>query len=172
MVYLGTIDQEIAPGVFDCFSDETLVCVMPQGFFRRWDEQGNVSFVEWKPPVHLLRSIDVLVFSELDVPEPDELVRRWEKHVPIVVVTRAERGATVYQAGTMCHYPARPTRQVDPTGAGDVFAAAFLVRLAETKDACEAARFANATASFSIEKPGPAGIPERQAVEAYLDSGF
>ncbi|MFC2037385.1 ribokinase, partial [Chloroflexota bacterium] len=33
MVYLGTIDQEIDPTVFHCFSDEALICVMPQGFF-------------------------------------------------------------------------------------------------------------------------------------------
>ncbi len=35
-----------------------------------------------------------------------------------------------------------------------VFAAAFLIRLAETQDPCEAARFANVVASFSVEKPG------------------
>jgi sugar/nucleoside kinase (ribokinase family) len=168
MVYLGTIDQEIHETVFRCFADEALICVMPQGFFRRWDEQGRVSFTEWNPSVTVLRRINVLVFSELDVPDPERLARDWGRFVPIVIVTQAERGATVYQSGEPCHYPARPTHQVDPTGAGDVFAAAFLIRLAETNDPCQAASFANAVASFSIEKPGVAGIPVRQRVEAYL----
>jgi 1D-myo-inositol 3-kinase len=83
-------------------------------------------------------------------------------------VTHAERGATVYQAGAVCHHPPRPAQQVDPTGAGDVFAAAFLIRMAETRDATEAAAFANVVASFSVEGPGVAGIPWRSRVEAYL----
>jgi sugar/nucleoside kinase (ribokinase family) len=173
MVYLGSIDQEIEPSVFRCFAPDALICVMPQGFFRRWDERGLVSFVEWDPPEDVLRRIDVLVISELDVPDPQQLVRDWQDLVKIIVVTRADRGATVYRAGESCHYPARPTQQVDPTGAGDVFAAAYLIRFSETRDACESARFANAAASFSIEKPGVTGIPVREQVEAYLrESGL
>jgi sugar/nucleoside kinase (ribokinase family) len=170
MIYLGSIDQEIDEGVFHSFSPDSLICVMPQGFFRRWDERGLVSFVEWTPPEDVLRRIDALVISELDVPDPEQLVRGWQDLVKIMVVTRADRGATVYQAGESCHFPARPTQQVDPTGAGDVFAAAYLIRFHETRDACESARFGNVAASFSIEKPGVAGIPSRDQVEAYLDA--
>jgi 1D-myo-inositol 3-kinase len=90
--------------------------------------------------------------------------------VDIIAVTHAERGATVYHAGEPCRYPPRPAKQTDPTGAGDVFAAAFLVRLAETGDPCQAAPFANTVASFSIEGPGVSGIPPRQQVDAYLDA--
>lgn len=168
MAYLGSIDQEIDPSVFHCFAAETSICVMPQGFFRRWDSQGRVSFAPWTPPEAVLRRTKVLVLSELDVPDPDGLVRDWRRFIDIIVVTQAERGATVYHAGEPCHYPARPTQQVDPTGAGDVFAAAFLLRLAETGDPCLAAPFANAVASFSIEAPGIKGIPQRGPVEAYL----
>jgi sugar/nucleoside kinase (ribokinase family) len=169
MVYLGTIDKEIDASVFHCFGDESLICVMPQGFFRRWDDQGRISFAEWTPSEAMLRSINVLILSELDVPDPDQLVCKWGQSIETMVITRAERGATVYQRGSLCHYPARPTRQVDPTGAGDVFAAAFLLRTAETGDPCQAARFANVAASFSIEGPGVSGIPFRQQVEAYLN---
>lgn len=165
MVYLGSIDQEIDPEVWRCFAGDALICVMPQGLFRRWDARGHVSFVEWTPPEEVLRRTSVLVISELDVPDPERLVRNWQELVQIIVITRAERGATVYQHGESCYYPARPTQQVDPTGAGDVFAAAFLVRLSETNDPCEAARFANVVASFSVEKPGLLGIPFRSQVD-------
>ena len=168
MVYLGTIDQEIDPSVFCCFDESSLLCVMPQGFFRRWDQEGVVHFTDWMPSESVLRRIKLLVISELDVPDPEHVVRDWGRFVEILVVTRAERGATVYQAGESCHYPARPANQVDPTGAGDVFSAAFLIRLAETGDGCQAAAFANAVASFSVEKPGITGIPRRPQVEAYL----
>jgi 1D-myo-inositol 3-kinase len=168
MVYLGSIDQEIAPEVFCCFGDESLICVMPQGFFRCWDEQGHVSFTEWQPSEAQLRCIDVLVISELDVPAPEGLVNDWGRFVDVIVITRAERGATVYHRGEQCHYPTRPAREVDLTGAGDVFAAAFLLCLSETGDPCEAARFANAAASFSVEGPGVTAIPTRRQVEDYL----
>lgn len=168
MAYLGTIDQEIAPGVFGCFSDDVLLGVMPQGFFRQWDDEGHVSFSEWLPAEEQLRRIHVLVISELDVPNPQQWAREWARFVQVMVVTHAERGATVYHQGEATYFPARPARQVDPTGAGDVFTAAFLIRLAETGDPCQSAVFANGVASFSIEKPGIAGIPERRVVDEYL----
>ena len=168
MVYLGSIDQEIDPAIFGCFSEESVLCVMPQGFFRRWDKDGRVSFAEWRPSEAVLRCIDVLVISELDVPDPESLMNDWGKFVDTFVVTRAERGATVYRRGEQCHYPARSAREVDPTGAGDVFAAAFLLRFSETGDPCESARFANAAASFSVEGEGVTAIPTRPQVEEYL----
>ena len=170
LVYLGSIDKEIEPEVLSCFAPDVLVGVMPQGFFRRWDERGHISFAEWTTPKEILQHINVLVISELDVPDPYALVRDWGQYVDVVVITHAERGATVYHAGEPCHYPARPAVETDPTGAGDVFTAAFLIRYAETRDPCRAAPFANAVASFSVEGPGISGIPHRPRVEAYLEA--
>jgi 1D-myo-inositol 3-kinase len=169
IAHLGPLDQEIDEGVFHCFDDQVLIGVTPQGFLRRWDDQGHVSFAEWTPPESILRRINVLILSELDVPDPDRLVLDWGRFIGIIVVTRAERGATVYQASTSYHLPARPARQVDPTGAGDVFAASFMIRLIETGDPHQAAEFANVVASFSVEGPGVTAIPLRRQVEAYLE---
>ena len=60
---------------------------------------------------------------------------------------------------------ARPT---DLTGAGDVFAAAFLIRYADTDDPWEAARWGAAAASLVIEGPGVDAVPTLAAVEARL----
>lgn len=169
MVHLGPLDQEIDEGIFHCFDDNVLIGVTPQGFLRQWDKEGNISPTEWNPPEAILRCINVLILSEMDVPDPDGLVRDWGPMIDTIVMTRAEKGATVYHSGEPCHYPARPAQQIDPTGAGDVFAPAFMIRLTETGDPCQAAQFANAVASFSIEGPGVTGIPTRQQVEAYLD---
>jgi sugar/nucleoside kinase (ribokinase family) len=170
MVHLGPLDQEIAEGIFHCFDDEVLIGVTPQGFLRRWDEQGLVSFTEWTPSEAILRRINVLVLSEHDVPDPEGLVRDWGRFIDFIVITKAEQGATVYYRGESCHHPARPAQQVDPTGAGDVFAPAFMIRLLESGDPCQAADFANAVASFSTEGPGVSGIPQRSEVTAYLEA--
>jgi sugar/nucleoside kinase (ribokinase family) len=89
-------------------------------------------------------------------------------------MTQGARGCTVFVNGEARQIPGFPAREVDPTGAGDVFAAAFLVRLSETHDPFQAARFANATASFCVEASGVTGIPTREQVQARLDgySGF
>jgi len=168
LIYIGAIAQEIDLSVFHCFADDVLVGVMPQGFFRQWDGQGRVSFTDWQPLPEVLRGIHVLVISEADVIDPEERAQAWGRYTESAIVTHAERGATIYHAQGQCHYPARPAREVDPTGAGDVFTAAFLIRLAETGDPCQAAPFANAVASFSVEGPGVEGIPWREQVEAYM----
>jgi len=169
VAYIGSIDQEIAPDVFACFAPNVLLGVMPQGFFRRWDADGLVRFTAWEPGEEILRCIDVLVISEQDVPDPEGLARRWNRWIDTIVITRAAQGATVYRNGEPCHYPTRPAQEVDPTGAGDVFSAAYLIRLSETGDPCLAAHFANTVASFSVEGRGVSSIPSRRRVEEYLE---
>ena len=60
--------------------------------------------------------------------------------------------------------PAYPINEVDPTGAGDVFAAAFLTHLHKHGNPEQAIDFANCTASFSVEQAGIAGIPTTDMV--------
>ena len=48
--------------------------------------------------------------------------------------------------------------EVDPTGAGDVFAASFVIGLHQRGDPVWAADFACAAAAFAVESPGLSGI--------------
>ena len=98
------------------------------------------------------------------------------EEVPLLVLTEYHDGSTVYQRqpdGSIAITKIPPRRAVerDPTGAGDVFTTAFMIRLQETGDPVEAARFANVTASFSVEHPGVSGIPTRdQVIYAYMQA--
>lgn len=51
--------------------------------------------------------------------------------VEVAVITESEHGAHVWAGGRHWHVPAVPTRIVDATGAGDLFAGAFLWGVAE-----------------------------------------
>jgi sugar/nucleoside kinase (ribokinase family) len=78
----------------------------------------------------VLRHVDVLKLAEEEaqalVDEPSEGALR-ALEVPEVVVTLGSRGCIVVARRTLVHVPAEPLEIVDPTGAGDAFAAAYMV---------------------------------------------
>lgn len=173
VVLLGPLVDDVATDVAQIFGDQTLVAAVPQGWMRRWDETGRVFAKPWEMAREILPYLDVLVLSLEDIDFDLSRLDLFIEHVPLVVLTEYRDGSTVYQRGadgavTMTKIPPRPANEVDPTGAGDTFATAFVLRLQETGDPIQAARFANVTASFGVEAPGVAGIPNREQVLAYL----
>lgn len=167
IVLLGAVAAEIDPAFAERFA-HSLLGAVPQGFGRRWDETGRVLPRDWEEAETIAPYTDLLVFSEEDFGGDPEVHRHLIQLFPLVVVTLSARGSVVYQNGIATHIPPRPANEVDPTGAGDVFTAAMLIRLYETGDPLQAAYFANIVASFAIEDIGPQGIPTREQVEAYL----
>lgn len=143
-----------------------LTGVAPQGFFRRWNEAGFVEFRDWEEASSALSRADVVSMSEEDHLAPEELAEEFPGRA--FVVTKGASGARVYSQGDVFDLPAFTAVEVDPTGAGDVFAAALLVALREGQTVVRAARFASCVASFAVEAPGLDGIPTREAAEGRL----
>jgi sugar/nucleoside kinase (ribokinase family) len=143
--------------------------VAPQGYFRRWDSGGTVYAAPWQNARDRLQSTDCLILSQDDPPQLEVFMQEAVGSVPIVAVTKGRKGVQVYSDQDTYHVPALIREAVDPTGAGDVFAAAFLVALREGRPVFDAARFGCSAASFSVEKPGILGIPpSREAVGARI----
>ena len=88
--------------------------------------------------------------------------------VKLGIETLGPEGCKVYYQGQVIHVPVRPEVEVDPTGAGDIFAAAFFIRYHESGDIIKAAQFANACASLSVRGRGMDSIPDLPEVEAHL----
>jgi sugar/nucleoside kinase (ribokinase family) len=174
LVHMGPLAREMDESLVHLFPASNVIAT-PQGWFRSWDETGRVSLGEWPGAERLLPYLSALVLSDEDICGDPACIERFAAITRTLVVTKGPRGATVYHVGQSHHFPTRPAREVDPTGAGDVFAAAFLIRLHETagspggEDPWEAARFANVVGSFSVEGPGTSAIPSRAQVEAYLE---
>ena len=74
--------------------------------------------------------------------------------VPNCVVTDGPHGAHVRYAGTECHVPAYPCTPKDLTGAGDMFAGAFLYGVTHGLDPATAAKGANFLAMKVITQLG------------------
>jgi len=169
-VVLGTVARELDDGLFDAFPGATVV-LAAQGYLRSWDADGTVRPRRWDGAEETVGRAAATVVSEEDLAGEEDVAARWSRRAP-VIVTLAERGARVYRDGGAAEVSAfGPARVVDPTGAGDAFAAGLALALREGRSLLEAARFANAVASFSVEAVGTAGLAERRAVEARLAGG-
>jgi sugar/nucleoside kinase (ribokinase family) len=174
IVLLGPLAQELSPDIVSLFPRRpgTILAATPQGWLRRWDADGRVWPTPWMEAERVLPQIDVLILSHDDLlpfadgnrRDADAILHRWSMHVPLLVATDGRHGATLFRHGQTQRFPAYPINEVDPTGAGDVFAAAFLTHLHKHGNPEQAIDFANCTASFSVEQAGIAGIPTTEMV--------
>lgn len=164
ILHLGPIADESDPAIARVFP-HALRAATPQGWLRRTDADQRVWHLPHRDIIARLPELDVVVMSDEDVAGDVDAVDAYRERIRIVVLTHGARGATVYGVGDLLHVPVYPAHEVDPTGAGDVFAAAFLIRYHQTHDLMEAARFAAATASFVVEGPGAGAAPTLAQVE-------
>ncbi len=163
IVLLGPVANELPFDAAGWFSDDSFISAVPQGWQRSRETTGKV-VVSPDLPDGLSKRIDAVVVSEADV--PSIRVQSWTETFPIVVVTRGRRGARMYADGRVHDVPPVAANEVDATGAGDVWAAAFAIRLVETDDVTLAANFASVAAAMSVEHRGMRGIPTRDAIAA------
>jgi len=90
-----------------------------------------------------------------------------QKDAKLAVVTRSEKGCVVIDKDAMTAVPAAPIAQVaDVTGAGDLFAAGFLVGLARGKDVKTAARLGGLAAAEVIQHIGARPMVSLKALAA------
>jgi 1D-myo-inositol 3-kinase len=177
IVLLGPLAQEIVPELATIFP-AALLGATPQGWLRQWDSSGLVSPTSWASSFDILPRLHALILSREDViahnggnhqqDQIETLIDAWAQRVRMLILTEGAQGATLHCDGRARHFRAYPTTEVDPTGAGDVFAAAFLIQYALAQDAHAAMRFANCVASFAVEQPGTEGIPTFQQVATRL----
>ncbi len=168
IVHLAPVANEIDVSQLPSLPSTTWLVATPQGWMRQIDPNGNVRPTTWKPNKELLSRLYALVFSEEDVNEDITIARHYAAAGPTVLYTRNRYGAILLHKNKEIAIPAVPAQVIDATGAGDVIAAAFLVRFRETGDPVEAARFGVVAAAIAIEHTGTHGLPTRAQIEARM----
>jgi len=124
-----------------------------QGWLRRTGEDGRVepaslpetTEAPTPPP------FDAAIVSEEDHPEAEGAARRLAR---AVAITRGARGARLIAPTESLEIPAAPAREVDPTGAGDVFVVGLTLELGRGRPLAVAGRTAAAAAARVVEGPG------------------
>lgn len=167
IIHLAPVAGEVDPVLPGHFRP-ALSALTIQGWLRTWDESGRVSRCEWPEAGRALAKAGAVVFSVEDVAHNEETIEQYAHATGLVAVTESQAGVRLFWHGDSRRFRAPRVQEVDPTGAGDVFAASFFVRLLNTRDPWEAARFANQVAALSVTRPGLSGVPTAAEVQRCL----
>ncbi len=165
--------DEIHTSCFEAMaSKEVLVSLDVQGFLRP-SRLGPVEPTEWKDPERVLRHVDILKADEEEIllgmqAETEErAVEKALRYGPeIVIVTREQRGSTIFLRDSHVDIPAVFGEWlVDETGAGDTYMVGFLIEYVRSGNVERAGLFGATCASFNLEHVGPYKMPTREQVE-------
>ena len=181
---LAPVAQELPATLVDLFP-HSLLGATAQGWLRTWEYSQRVVPALLGKATIALPSLQAFFLSREDVQAPYDIpaqlmphqprsiseveayMENWASVTPLLVETLGYKGARLRRnGGEPEDFPAYRVEQVDPTGAGDVFAATFLIRLRETGDPLRAVDYANRAAAISVEGVGISTIPTREQVIA------
>jgi sugar/nucleoside kinase (ribokinase family) len=167
IVHFGPVAGEVDPALLKQFP-HSLRCTTPQGWLRKWDENGLVTFNNWDCIDAILKNANVAILSIEDVLGDEDIIQDYACSVPILVVTEGARGARIYWNNDVRFVRPPLEDEVDSVGAGDIFAASFFIRYHQTHDPWEAARVATQIAARSVTRKTLSGIPTTGEVSQTL----
>jgi sugar/nucleoside kinase (ribokinase family) len=167
IVHLGPVIQEVEPGLAHAFPN-ALIGVTPQGYLREADAEGRIHRTEWPEYRYVLEQAAAAVLSIEDVQGDESRIDEMASAARVLVATEGAAGCRLFWNGDLRRFRPPVEVEVDPVGAGDIFAAAFFVRLYSTRDPWEAARFATLLAANSVTRVGLAGVPTPEEIQASL----
>jgi len=162
MTYVANVAGECGRALIEGLGSP-IVCAEMQGWLRKPGPTGAVVPMVADEISTPPRGLGAAVFSEEDHPDAEHLAEHLARSGLTVALTRSSRGATIRQGTQRWNIPASPAREVDPTGAGDVFGIAFTVSLSRGAPAPEAAQAAAAIAARVVEGPGLGNLTPDEA---------
>jgi sugar/nucleoside kinase (ribokinase family) len=167
IVHIGPIADEVDPSFLKAFPN-SFVGVTPQGWYRTWDSEGRIKFRDCIEVKHYLQYADAVILSIEDLQYDESLIADLVYGIRVLVITEGSCGARVYWHGDVRNFRAPQQEEIDATGAGDIFAAAFFIRMAQTKDPWASARFATYIASNSVTRKAMQSPPKDEEIQKYL----
>jgi sugar/nucleoside kinase (ribokinase family) len=116
-------------------------------------DPGSTSFIEGFGVANFL---DAIQGADIVFPNKEEYELLNQDHqltslFPEIVVTKGEQGAELVG---IAHVDAKSVEAVDPTGAGDAFAAKYVAERLSGSSPLEALEYANDFAALAVTRPG------------------
>ncbi len=167
LAMLCPVINEVDPALAGTFADASLG-VLPQGWMRQRGAGGVITPEPWDDADLVLPHAQLVVVSFEDIEPWEATALEWFQLVPLAAVTRGAEGAILFVNGERYHVEPDRATEVDPTGAGDVFAATLLIEYHREGNPWVAAAAAACAAAASVEAVGATAIPGRSALQARL----
>jgi len=167
LTLLAPVVDEVDPMIAALFTDGA-VGAAAQGWLRQVNPDGLVVPRTWRSPERLLQSVQALFLSREDIRGQETQVVEWFQRMPVGVLTADRDGALLFVNGERYEVHPRPAREVDPTGAGDVFAATFLIQYQRDGDPWQAAAAAACAGALAVEGEGWSAVADRATLDAAL----
>ena len=167
LILLAPVLDEVDPMIATLFTDGA-VGAAAQGWLRHTAADGLVVPRVWRSPERLLQSVQALFLSREDIRGQEDEVVEWFQRMPVGVLTADRDGALLFVNGERYEIHPRAAREVDPTGAGDVFAATFLIQYQRAGDPWQAAVAAACAGSLAVEGEGWSTVADRATLDAAL----
>ena len=158
IVHLAPIAREVDPKLLHQFPSE-FIGITPQGWLRDWDSSNYVHHANWETIKDIFPKVDAVVLSLEDLQEEAGAGKAMAKYCRVLAITKAAQGACICWKNEQYNLPAIKSVEVDSTGAGDIFASAFFIRLYQTNNPVQAGIFANRVAAASITRKGINSTP-------------
>lgn len=154
LLLLAPVLGEVAPAAFTAAVRARVTGLCVQGLVREVRPGGAVAPRALDAGAGGLAGVALAVLGDDEAAGAPGLASSLAAAVPLVAFTHGARGSELRTAAGTRHVGVHPAREVDPTGAGDVFAAAMLLGLARGDDPVLAARLGAAAASIVVEGLG------------------
>jgi len=170
VVHLAPVAQEIDPRQISRLASPIVGCT-PQGWMRRWDPErfGAVQQIPLRLPAETIARIDTLVVSSSEFVDARETVAEIGRR-GLAIVTRGAQGAHVLDRGREFEAQLYRVTQVDPTGAGDTFAAVLLAARSLGESTVASVRYASAAAALKVSSTGVLAVPRRDEIENFVEA--
>jgi len=166
LVHIGPVAGECDPALVAHFAGRTFVGLTPQGWMRRADASKRVLRTPWADAERLLPLASAAVLSIEDVAGDWEIAHRFARWAKTLVITQGREGARLFVEGKPQAIAAPAVVELDPTGAGDIFASAFFIALSGGAEPEPAAHFATCLAARSVTRPGLDAAPRPSDIAA------
>lgn len=164
IAHIGPLLGECHPDLRDAFEPGTFLGLTPQGWLRVRDGSGRVHSQVWEGAEAWLARASAVVLSLDDVGRNWSLIDLYAQQTDLLVVTQGWLGGVLFQSGRSSSFSAPDVREVDPTGAGDIFSTCFFTQVAKGCDPEVAVRFASCVAAQSVSRPGLDAVPRSEEV--------
>lgn len=179
--HIGPIYHDVSYDVLEeLYNRNAVIAIDIQGYCRRKGSNGLIKMVAWREAGKVLKFTKIFkssleeaitITSERDLLKVCKTI---EKYGPeIILITMGEKGSILHFENALYFIPAVSVRVTDPTGAGDVFIGAFLLKYLESRNPLKSAIFASSAASFIVEDVGFRNLPTYEMIyERMITSGL